>query len=55
MQYHPPLDDLKDLAEAEMADKRVEVGDEQEARELYDVPTEPVAELADQQGDEERS
>jgi hypothetical protein len=35
-----------------MEDKREEMGSEEQARELYDVPTEPPVELGDQQEDE---
>lgn len=44
-----PLDDLKELAEQEMADKRDEFGDEDQARELYDVVSESPATLVHQQ------
>lgn len=46
-----PLDDLRDLAEEEMADKREELGSEEQARELYDVPSRTAEELADSQDD----
>jgi len=42
-------DDVGALAEQAMADKRAEMGSEGQARELYDVPTESAADLAQQQ------
>jgi hypothetical protein len=47
-----PHEDVKELAEAAMADKRDEVGDEGQARELWDVPTEEPGTLARQQEDD---
>ena len=44
-----PLDDVGDLAEQVIADKRDEMGDEGQARELYDVPTESAGDLKEQQ------
>lgn len=41
--------DLKALAEEVMADKREEVGSESRSRELWDVPTESDADVAQQQ------
>ncbi len=46
-----PLDDLGDLAEDLMSDKRQETGSEEQARELYDVPTSDSARLAERQED----
>lgn len=45
-------DDLGQLAEETMADKREEMGSETQARELYDVPTQSAATLAEEQADE---
>jgi hypothetical protein len=45
-------DDLGELARRAMADKLGETGSEERAQELYDVPTENAAELAEQQADE---
>ncbi len=47
-----PQNDLKDLAEKEMAEKRSEMGDEGQARELYDVTGESAQDLVKQQDDE---
>jgi hypothetical protein len=47
-----PVEDAKALAEEAIADKRKEAGDEGEARELYDVPSESSADLAAQQSQE---
>jgi hypothetical protein len=47
-----PLDDLKTLAEQEIASKKQDVDNEAQARELYDLPTEPAGELVDQQAEE---
>lgn len=55
MEHQQGLDDLKDLAEEEMADKRREVGNEAQARELYDVPSEPAEKLAVQQEGEDQT
>jgi hypothetical protein len=44
-------DDLGELAEELMSDKREEVGSEAQSRELWDVPTESDADLAAQQKD----
>lgn len=44
-----PMDDIKELAEEAMDDKRAQSGEEARARELYDVPTETAGELADEQ------
>lgn len=55
MEHDQPVDDLKHLAEAEMADKRREMGSEVQARELYDVPAETAEELAEQQEREDRA
>ncbi len=46
-----PLDDLGDLAEDLMSDKRQETGSEEQARELYDLPSSDPARLADLQED----
>lgn len=46
-------DDLKDLAEQAMEEKREETGNENQARELWDVPTEPDSALVEQQKAEE--
>ncbi len=46
-----PLDDLGDLAEDLISDKRQETGSEEQARELYDVPSSDPAHLADRQDD----
>jgi hypothetical protein len=48
-------EELKELAQDVMDDKREEGADERQARELYDVPTESVSELASQQSEHERS
>jgi hypothetical protein len=55
MEHQQPLNDLKDLAEEEMADKRREVGNEAQTRELYDVPSEPAEDLAGQQEREDQA
>lgn len=47
------LDELGALAEQEMAEKRREVSDESQARELYDVPSESAADLATQQDEDQ--
>jgi hypothetical protein len=44
-----PTEDLRDLAERAMEDKREETGNESQTRELWDVPTETGADLAAQQ------
>lgn len=44
--------DLRALAEAEMADKRQEMGDETQVRELYDVQSASAADLAADQQEE---
>lgn len=54
MEHHQPLDDLKELAEEEMADKQREVGNEAQARELYDIPSESAEELTEQQEREDQ-
>ncbi len=46
-----PLDDLGDLAEDLMSDKRQETGSEEQARELYDLPSSNPVRLADRQDD----
>jgi len=46
-----PLDDLGDLAEDVMSDKRRETGSEEQTRELYDLPSSDSARLADRQED----
>jgi hypothetical protein len=46
-------DDLKDLAERAMEEKREEVGNESQSRELWDVPTASDEALAEQQESEE--
>jgi len=46
-----PLDDLGDLAEDIMSDKRQETGSEEQARELYDLPPSDPTRLADRQED----
>jgi hypothetical protein len=48
----PRDDDLKDLAEQAMKEKREETGDESQTRELWDVPTEPDSALVEQQQEE---
>jgi hypothetical protein len=48
------LDDVGELAEEAMSEKTRSVGDEDQSRELWDVPTEPAGELADQQEAERR-
>lgn len=53
MDQQQPLDDLRDLAEAEMADKDG-VGNEAQVRELYDIPTESTEDLAKQQEREDQ-
>lgn len=55
MEHQQPLDDLKALAEEEMADKRREMGNEPRARELYDVPSESAEELGEQQEHEDQA
>lgn len=55
MDHHLPLDDLRDLAEDEMTDKRGELGNETQARELYDIPSEPDEALAEQQDREDQA
>lgn len=55
MEDELPFTDLKDLAEAEMSDKQREVGNDAQASELYDVPTEPAEDLAEQQKREDRA
>ncbi len=52
MEHDLPLDDLRSLAEDEIADKRDELGSENQARELYDIPTESDEKLAEQQESE---
>ncbi len=47
-----PEEDLKELAERAMADKRAETGNESQTRELWDVPTEPDSALVEQQEEE---
>ena len=49
------LDDLDELAAREMSDKEEELGNAEQTRELYDVPTEPAVDLARQQLDEEET
>ena len=51
-EQEPSGEDLRELAEQAISDKREETGDEAQARELYDLPTESSAELADRQADE---
>lgn len=45
-------DELGELAEQEMAEKRDEMGSEAQARELYDVPTQSAAGLVEEQHDD---
>jgi hypothetical protein len=47
-----PTDDLRELAEEVMEEKTNEVGNEAQSRELWDVPTEDAATLADAQEDD---
>lgn len=55
VQHHDlPLDDLGELAEEEMDEKREELDNEEQARELYDLPSESAADLAAQQDEESR-
>lgn len=50
MEHDPDrLGELKELAETAMDDKRDEVGDEAQARELLDLPTEDAGVRARQQ------
>lgn len=49
-----PLDDLGQLAEQEMDEKREETGSEARARELYDVSTEPTVEIEEEQSTQEK-
>jgi len=42
-------DEVKKLAEKLIADKREDAGGEEQARELYDVPSESAAGLAEDQ------
>ncbi len=44
-----PLDDLGQLAHEEMHDKASELGNEDQAAELYDIPTRSDGELAAEQ------
>lgn len=46
-----PLDDLGDLAEDLISDKRHETGSEEQARELYDVPSSEPVRVAERQED----
>jgi hypothetical protein len=46
-------DNLRELAEDAMAEKQEETGDDAQARELWDVPTEPAGVLADQQREDD--
>jgi hypothetical protein len=48
----PGSEELGELAEEAMSDKRDEVGGEDQSRELWDVPTESAGTLADQQEDD---
>lgn len=52
----PPIDDVGSLAEKVIAEKREEVGNESQARELYDVPSASAADMAEEQaaGDQSR-
>jgi hypothetical protein len=47
-------EELRRLAEAEIAEKRDELGNEEQARKLYDLATETPAELEQQQDEERR-
>jgi hypothetical protein len=49
-----PLDDLGELAEEEMGEKREELGNEEQVRELYDLPSESAADLEAKQDEESR-
>jgi predicted phosphohydrolase len=49
MERQVPMDDLRELAEREIDERREEVGDENRARELLDIPTESDQDLADEQ------
>lgn len=42
-------EDIKELAEKAMEEKREETGNESQTRELWDVPTEPDSALVEQQ------
>lgn len=46
-------ENLRELAEQEMREKREEMGNETQARELLDVPTETDAALVEQQKTDE--
>ena len=48
----PNTENLGELAEQAMSDKRDEIGNEDQSRELWDVPTESAGTLADQQKDD---
>jgi hypothetical protein len=50
---NPTPEDLGQLAREAMEDKRQEVGNETQARELWDIPSESDAALAEQQEEEE--
>jgi hypothetical protein len=48
---HLPLNDLGELANEELAERRREVGDETQAQELMDVPSESGGDLDAQQAE----
>lgn len=47
-----PPDNIKSLAEEAMEEKREEVGGEDQARELWDIPAESAGQPAEQQESE---